>query len=208
MVNGFIIKCIHSVVQTILNSEEEIESLDRAIGDGDHYINIKRGSMAVQSIESELTSLPPDQAFKKIGMTLMTSVGGASGPLFASFFLALAKEITGETNLQQFSKGFTSGVKSIMARGKSKLGDKTMLDVLIPVSEKLQLLANEGCEKQELIKEIDSIAMAGVIATKDMMPSKGRSAGLAERAVGHIDPGAKTCQIIISTVCKELKKIK
>ena len=75
MVNGFIIKCIHSVVQTILNSEAEIESLDRAIGDGDHYINIKRGSMAVQSIESELTSLPPDQAFKKIGMTLMTSVG-------------------------------------------------------------------------------------------------------------------------------------
>ncbi len=205
MVNGFIIKCIHSVVQTILNSEAEIESLDRAIGDGDHYINIKRGSMAVQSIESELTSLPPDQAFKKIGMTLMTSVGGASGPLFASFFLALAKEITGETNLQQFSKGFTSGVKSIMARGKSKLGDKTMLDVLIPVSEKLQLLANEGCEKQELIKEIDSIAMAGVIATKDMMPSKGRSAGLAERAIGHIDPGAKTCQLIISTVCNELK---
>ena len=205
MVNGFIIKCIHSVVQTILNSEEEIESLDRAIGDGDHYINIKRGSMAVQSIESELTSLPPDQAFKKIGMTIMTSVGGASGPLFASFFLALAKEITGETNLQQFSKGFTSGVKSIMDRGKSKLGDKTMLDVLIPVSEKLQLLANEGCEKQELIKEIDSIAMAGVIATKDMMPSKGRSAGLAERAIGHIDPGAKTCQLIISTVCNELK---
>ena len=205
MVNGFIIKCIHSVVQTILNSEAEIESLDRAIGDGDHYINIKRGSMAVQSIESELTSLPPDQAFKKIGMTLMTSVGGASGPLFASFFLALAKEIKGETNLQQFSKGFTSGVKSIMDRGKSKLGDKTMLDVLIPVSEKLQLLANEGCEKQELIKEIDSIAMAGVIATKDMMPSKGRSAGLAERAIGHIDPGAKTCQLIISTVCNELK---
>ena len=205
MVNGFIIKCIHSVVQTILNSEEEIESLDRAIGDGDHYINIKRGSMAVQSIESELTNLPPDHAFKKIGMTLMTSVGGASGPLFASFFLALAKEIKGETNLQQFSKGFTSGVKSIMDRGKSKLGDKTMLDVLIPVSEKLQLLANEGCEKQELIKEIDSIAMAGVIATKDMMPSKGRSAGLAERAIGHIDPGAKTCQLIISTVCNELK---
>jgi phosphoenolpyruvate---glycerone phosphotransferase subunit DhaL len=205
MVNGFIIKCIHSVVQTILNSEAEIESLDRAIGDGDHYINIKRGSMAVQSIESELTNLPPDHAFKKIGMTLMTSVGGASGPLFASFFLALAKEIKGETNLQQFSKGFTSGVKSIMDRGKSKLGDKTMLDVLIPVSEKLQLLANEGCEKQELIKEIDSIAMAGVIATKDMMPSKGRSAGLAERAIGHIDPGAKTCQLIISTVCNELK---
>ena len=135
----------------------------------------------------------------------MASVGGASGPLFASFFLALAKEVSCESNLQQFSKGFTSGVESIMDRGKSKLGDKTMLDVLIPVSKKLESLANERCEKQKLIKEIDLVAMAGVIATKDMMPSKGRSAGLAERAVGHIDPGAKTCQLIISTVCKELK---
>jgi len=205
MTNGFIIKCIDSVAKTILDAEEEIESLDRAIGDGDHYINIKRGSIAVQSIKSELTTLPPDQAFKKIGMTLMASVGGASGPLFASFFLALAKEVSCESNLPQFSKGFTSGVESIMDRGKSKLGDKTMLDVLIPVSKKLESLANERSEKQKLIKEIDLVAMAGVIATKDMMPSKGRSASLAERAVGHIDPGAKTCQLIISTVCKELK---
>ena len=91
MTNGFIIKCIESVVKTILNAEDEIESLDRAIGDGDHYINIKRGSIAVQSTESELATLTPDQAFKKIGMTIMTSVGGASGPLFASFFLSLAK---------------------------------------------------------------------------------------------------------------------
>ena len=205
MANNFIIKCIDSVAKTILDAEEEIESLDRAIGDGDHYINIKRGSIAVQSIKSELTTLPPDQAFKKIGMTLMASVGGASGPLFASFFLALAKEVSCECNLPQFSKGFTSGVESIMDRGKSKLGDKTMLDVLIPVSKKLESLANERSEKQKLIKEIDLVAMAGVIATKDMMPSKGRSASLAERAVGHIDPGAKTCQLIISTVCKELK---
>ena len=205
MTNGFIIKCIDSVAKTILDAEEEIESLDRAIGDGDHYINIKRGSIAVQSIKSELTTLPPDQAFKKIGMTLMASVGGASGPLFASFFLTLAKEVSCESNLPQFSKGFTSGVESIMDRGKSKLGDKTMLDVLIPVSKKLESLANERSEKQKLIKEIDLVAMAGVIATKDMMPSKGRSAGLADRAVGHIDPGAKTCQLIISTVCKELK---
>jgi dihydroxyacetone kinase-like protein len=205
MVNSFIVKCIDSVVQTILNSEEEIESLDRAIGDGDHYINIRRGSLALQSINEELTKLTTGEAFKKIGITIMTSVGGASGPLFASFFLALSKEISDKSSLEQFSKGFTSGVESIMHRGKSKLGDKTMLDVLIPVSEKLESLANEGCEIQKLIKEIDLVAMAGVMATKDMMPSKGRSAGLAERAVGHIDPGAKTCQLIISTVCKELK---
>jgi len=205
MVNSFIVKCIDSVVQTILNSEEEIESLDRAIGDGDHYINIRRGSLALQSINEELTKLTTGEAFKKIGITIMTSVGGASGPLFASFFLALSKEISDKSSLEQFSKGFTSGVESIMDRGKSKLGDKTMLDVLIPVSEKLLSLANEGCDKHKLLKEIDSVAMAGVIATKDMLPSKGRSAALAERAIGHIDPGAKTCQLIINTVCKELK---
>ena len=182
MTNGFIIKCIDSVAKTILDAEEEIEHLDRAIGDGDHYINIKRGSIAVQSIESELTTLPPDQAFKKIGMTLMTSVGGASGPLFASFFLALAKEISGESNLQQFSKGFTSGVESIMDRGKSKLGDKTMLDVLIPVSKKLESLAKEGCEKQKLIKEIDLVAMTGGDGNKRYDAIKRKISGLSRQS--------------------------
>ncbi|MBT3826364.1 MAG: dihydroxyacetone kinase subunit L [Nitrosomonadales bacterium] len=206
MKSDFIIQCIDNITNCIVESESEIESLDRVIGDGDHYINIKRGALAVQSIKGDLNHLTNAEAFKKIGMTIMSSVGGASGPLFASFFLALSKEVSDNDDLHKFSLGFSRGVESIMQRGKSKLGDKTMLDVLIPVSEKLQSLVKDGCEKNIMIKEIDLTAQAGVIATKDLIPAKGRSAGLAERAVGHIDPGAKTCQIIISTICNQLNK--
>ena len=80
-----------------------------------------------------------------------------------------------------------------------------MLDVLIPVSEKLRSLTDAGCEIKEIIKQIDLVAKDGVLSTKKLIPTKGRAAGLADRAVGHIDPGAKTCQLIISTVCDELK---
>ena len=205
MTNGFIIKCIDSVAKTILDAEEEIESLDRAIGDGDHYINIKRGSFALQAIKSDLKGLPIPDTFKKIGMTLMSSIGGASGPLFASFFITFSKHITDGDSLQNFSLAFSHGVESIMQRGKARLGDKTMLDVLIPVSEKLRSLTDAGCEIKEIIKQIDLVAKDGVLSTKKLMPTKGRAAGLGDRAIGHIDPGAKTCQLIISTVCDELK---
>ena len=206
MENDFIIKCIDSVAQCIIDREDEIESLDRAIGDGDHYINIKRGSSALQSIKPELEDMSTREIFKKIGMTLMTSVGGASGPLFASFFLTVSKHTEEDDNLQKFSQAFALGVESIMQRGKSKLGDKTMLDVLIPVSEKLKVLADDSYEIKELTKQIDLVAQASVKATKDLLPTKGRAAGLADRAIGHIDPGAKTCQLIISTICYELNK--
>ena len=205
MRNDSIIKCIDSVAQCFIDSEDEIESLDRAIGDGDHYINIKRGSFALQAIKSDLKGLPIPDTFKKIGMTLMSSIGGASGPLFASFFITFSKHIKDGDSLQNFSLAFSHGVESIMQRGKSKLGDKTMLDVLIPVSEKLRSLTDAGCELNEIIKHIDLVAKDGVLSTKKLMPTKGRAAGLGDRAIGHIDPGAKTCQLIISTVCDELK---
>ena len=104
MENDFIIKCIDSVAQCIIDREDEIESLDRAIGDGDHYINIKRGSSALQSIKPELEDMPTNEIFKKIGMTLMTSVGGASGPLFASFFLSVSKHIEEGDNVQKLDE--------------------------------------------------------------------------------------------------------
>ena len=205
MRNDSIIKCIDSVAQCFIDSEDEIESLDRAIGDGDHYINIKRGSFALQAIKSDLKGLPIPDTFKKIGMTLMSSIGGASGPLFASFFITFSKHIKDGDSLQNFSLAFSHGVESIIQRGKAKLGDKTMLDVLIPVSEKLRSLTDAGCELNEIIKHIDLVAKDGVLSTKKLMPTKGRAAGLGDRAIGHIDPGAKTCQLIVSTVCDELK---
>ena len=130
---SFLIRCINEVHDLIIKNEKEIESLDRAIGDGDHFINLKRGCIAVQSINDELLSLTNSQIFQKIGMKILSTVGGASGPLFATFFLEVAKTIKdSEDELYNFCEGFNQAVNAIKQRGKSDIGQKTMLDVLMP----------------------------------------------------------------------------
>lgn len=205
---NFIIKCIDEVNHTIIINEKEIESLDRAIGDGDHFINLKRGSIAIQSMKDELLTLNNSQIFQKIGMKILSTVGGASGPLFATFFLEISKTLKNNDNeSHNFYEGFSQAVSAIKHRGKSDIGQKTMLDVLIPVAETFKSNIEDKVDRQKLIDAIDAAAHKGVLATKDLIPSKGRSAGLGERAVGHIDPGAKSCQLMISSVCKILRAV-
>ena len=205
---SFLIKCIDEVHNVIIKNEKEIESLDRAIGDGDHFINLKRGCIAVQSINDELLSLTNSQIFQKIGMKILSTVGGASGPLFATFFLEVAKIIKdSEDELYNFYEGFNQAVNAIKQRGKSDIGQKTMLDVLIPVAVIFKSNIKYNIDRQKILDAINAEAHKGVLATKDLIPTKGRAAGLGERAVGHIDPGAKSCQLMINAVCKVLKDI-
>ena len=205
---SFLIKCIDEVHNVIIKNEKEIESLDRAIGDGDHFINLKRGCIAVQSINDELLSLTNSQIFQKIGMKILSTVGGASGPLFATFFLEIAKTIKdSEDELYNFYEGFNQAVNAIKQRGKSDIGQKTMLDVLIPVAVIFKSNIKYNIDRQKILDAINAEAHKGVLATKDLIPTKGRAAGLGERAVGHIDPGAKSCQLMINAVCKVLKDI-
>lgn len=204
----FLVKCIDKVNDVIIKNEKEIESLDRAIGDGDHFINLKRGCNAIQSINDELLPLNNSQIFQRIGMKILSTVGGASGPLFATFFLEISKTIKdSEDELHNFCEGFNQAVNAIKKRGKSDIGQKTMLDVLIPVAETLKTNSGNDVDRQKLLEAIDSEAHKGVLTTKDLIPTKGRAAGLGERAVGHIDPGAKSCQLIINAICILLKEI-
>lgn len=204
----FLVKCIDKVNDVIIKNEKEIESLDRAIGDGDHFINLKRGCNAIQSINDELLPLNNSQIFQRIGMKILSTVGGASGPLFATFFLEISKTIKdSEDELHNFCEGFNQAVNAIKKRGKSDIGQKTMLDVLIPVAETLKTNSGNDVDRQKLLEAIDSEALKGVLTTKDLIPTKGRAAGLGERAVGHIDPGAKSCQLIINAICILLKEI-
>jgi dihydroxyacetone kinase-like protein len=122
---NFIIKCIDEVNHTIIINEKEIESLDRAIGDGDHFINLKRGSIAIQSMKDELLTLNNSQIFQKIGMKILSTVGGASGPLFATFFLEISKTLKDNDNeSHNFYEGFSQAVSAIKHRGKSDIGQK------------------------------------------------------------------------------------
>ncbi|HZV61350.1 MAG TPA: dihydroxyacetone kinase subunit DhaL [Methylophilaceae bacterium] len=198
-----ILKAAEAVQQAIEAHESELESLDRAIGDGDHFINMKRGSTTVVDMQSELASLAPDAALNKIAMKLLSTIGGASGPLIASFFMAMAKaeKENGTDTPLKMANAFTAGVEAIKLRGKSDIGEKTMLDVLIPVAQKFTELASQNAEPLAIYAALKAEAEKGMLSTKDMIATKGRSAFLGERAKGHIDPGAKSCQVIINTVC-------
>ena len=203
MKTSLILSAAIAIRDIILSHESELESLDRAIGDGDHYINMKRGANAIVEMQSELALLAPDIALNKIGLKLLSTIGGASGPLLASFFMGMAKSIkeNSDESLHTYAAAFTAGVDVIRQRGKADLGEKTMLDVLIPVANQFTALAAENADIKEICTKLMDTAQQGMLATKDLIATKGRAAGLGERAIGHIDPGAKSCQLMINTVC-------
>jgi dihydroxyacetone kinase-like protein len=206
MQTAFILKAIAAIHQAILANEAQIESLDREIGDGDHYINMKRGCASIASMHDELAMLSPDAALNKIGMKLLSTIGGASGPLFASFFISMGKILkeNGDADTAHIAAAFAAGVQAVMQRGKADLGEKTMLDVLIPVSRKFTTLAVQNTDIKTLASTIKAEAEKSMLATKNMIATKGRAAGLGERTVGHIDAGAKSCQVMIEAVCNLL----
>jgi len=206
MNSSFILSAAAAIQDAILNHESELESLDRAIGDGDHYINMKRGAQTIADMRSELATLTADAALQKIGMKLLSTIGGASGPLLASFFMGMAKIIKekGDASISTYAQAFAAGVDTIRQRGKADLGEKTMLDVLIPVAKQFTALAAQNASVKDIALALTRTAEQGMLATKDLIATKGRAAGLGERAIGHIDPGAKSCQVMIEAVCKLL----
>ena len=204
MHTAFILDAAKAIQQSILDNEAALESLDRAIGDGDHYINMKRGAQAIVGMQEELASLNTALALNKIGLKLLSTLGGASGPLLASFFMSMAKQWPAAENANPLSiaLAFDAGVQAIMLRGKADLGEKTMLDVLIPVSQQFKQLAEKNQSKAYICSALIESAEQGLINTRDLIASKGRAVGLGERAIGHLDPGAKSCQLMITAVCQ------
>jgi dihydroxyacetone kinase-like protein len=203
MNTDLIIESLAAVRRAILDNEAHIESLDRAIGDGDHFVNVRRGCEALVALSPDLHDASPSVALQKIGLKLLGTIGGASGPLISSFCIAMGKALGGiaEPDRRQFAVAFTAGVEAIKARGKADVGEKTMLDVLIPASRLLARLADEGVALQELCAQMKDEAQRNMLATKDMIATKGRAYFLGERALGHIDPGSKTCEVAIAAVC-------
>ena len=203
MKTSFVLSSAQAIQMAILANESTLESLDRAIGDGDHYINMKRGSQAIVEMQNELATLSADAALQKIGLKLLSTIGGASGPLLASFCMSMAKSLkeNGDDHVLKVATAFAAGVDAIRQRGKADIGEKTMLDVLIPVANTFQSLATQNADPAKICSTLLLTAEQGMQATKDLIATKGRAAGLGERAIGHIDPGAKSCQLMIEAVC-------
>jgi phosphoenolpyruvate---glycerone phosphotransferase subunit DhaL len=213
MKTSFILSAALAIRDAIIANEASIESLDRAIGDGDHYINMKRGSEAAADMYHELLTLPPDEALLKMGNKQLSTIGGASGPLFASILMGMAKfnkehhpQINDTNRNLEMAATFAYGVQSMMMRGKANVGEKTMLDVLVPVSTTFTIAAAQGKSVAEICRAVKDAADKGLEYTRDLVATKGRAAGLGERSKGHLDPGAKSCQVMINTVCDLLLK--
>jgi len=194
-------RLILAIADTIEKNAEEITALDQAIGDGDHVVNLQRGIHALAAQSAELSQLDWVTAWQKIGMTLMSTVGGASGSLYGTLFITLSKSAREKSlNPQTFAEVFTQGVESVKQRGKADAGEKTMLDVLIPVAEFLKKSAADSMPLAEVLENINAVAVAGMESTRDMLATKGRASFLGERTRGHIDAGAKTMQLMISAM--------
>ena len=195
---------LQNIKKTIDNNKDEIEKLDQEIGDGDHIFNIQRGIKESLNLQDELSNHTPNEVFKKIGMKIMTTVGGSSGALFATLLIGMSKKFNGELSDQQNIAGmFSEGVEAMKNRGKADIGEKTMLDVFIPVSNELQKLSYQD-DTKKLAEKIKNIATKGMLSTKDLIATKGRASFLGERAKGHIDPGARSSQLAIEAICNTI----
>ncbi len=175
--------------------------LDQAIGDGDHVSNLQRGLQALNAQSEAFGLLDWTAAFQRMGMTIMSSVGGASGSLYGTLFIALSKNLPHQQPTKaEFAEAFFKAVEAVKARGKADKGEKTMLDVLIPVAD--VLVSDTGAE--DLYVRIKRTAELSAESTKDMIATKGRAAFLGERSIGHLDAGAKSSQLMIGAIVDAL----
>ena len=193
---------IVAAAEQIIASAPELTALDRAIGDGDHGINMKRGFEAVLGKIDAIAAQPLGEAVSTVGRTLVMTVGGASGPLYGSFFMAVGKAITDGRRLpEDLADVFASGVDAVSSRGRSKAGEKTMLDVLVPVLETLRLHAGSP----DLMLCVRRTATEAAERTAPMLATKGRASYLGARSIGHIDPGARSSCVLVHAICTTLE---
>jgi dihydroxyacetone kinase-like protein len=188
-------RLIKTAAERVIAHAEELTALDQAIGDGDHGINMKRGLEAVLADLDKLAEKPLGEALKAAGMHLVTKVGGASGPLYGTLFMSFGKGLADIPDRAQLAGAFRGAVDAVKARGKSDFGMKTMLDVLGPVAETIEA-GGDG-----LPAALRQRAAEAVAATKPLQAIRGRASFLGERSKGHIDPGARSSQLMVEAVC-------
>jgi phosphoenolpyruvate---glycerone phosphotransferase subunit DhaL len=185
---------IETVARRVIASAEELTDLDRAIGDGDHGINMQRGFEAVLTQLDQLAAQRLGNALKGVGTTLVLKVGGASGPLYGTLFMALGKALPDDVTREQLADALALALDAVKARGKSDIGQKTMLDVLGPV---LAVLREGG---DDLPARLRATAAAAASATVPMKAIRGRASFLGERSIGHMDPGARSSALMVEAV--------
>jgi dihydroxyacetone kinase-like protein len=190
---------VHAYAAAIAENRAELVRLDTAIGDGDHGTNMDRGMRkAVEKVDGtegeDIGAL-----LKAVGMALVSSVGGAAGPLYGTLFLQMGTASAGreELDLDGWTAALESAVKGVQARGKAEPGDKTMVDALVPALEALRAAAGDGSGLADALRRSADAAEEGMRATIPLEARRGRASYLGPRSVGHQDPGATSAQLLL-----------
>lgn len=183
----------------IAEHEAELTELDAAIGDADHGTNMARGMRSVGALLDDQTFATLDVLAKKVGMALVSSVGGASGPLYGTFWLRFAHPLAGltEADATQLGDALRAGVDGVRHRGKAEAGDKTMVDALLPALEAYDAARAAGADLAEALARAADAADVGCAATVPLVARKGRASYLGERSAGHQDPGATSAALLL-----------
>lgn len=190
-------RLVRALAGSVIEHADELTGLDQAIGDGDHGLNMKRGFEAVLAALPGLADKSLPEMLKAIGMTLVMKVGGASGPLMGTFFMELGKALPEQPSRADLLAATEKAIDAVKARGRSEAGQKTLLDVLVPVHA---VLAGGGDAKA-----IATEAAQAADRTTPMLAIRGRASFLGERSIGHMDPGSRSASLLIGAAVETLE---
>jgi phosphoenolpyruvate---glycerone phosphotransferase subunit DhaL len=197
-----VLRWLQNCADTFDAHKDELTQLDAAIGDADHGANMARGFTAVKGKLGELQGKDVGAIFKTVAMTLISTVGGASGPLYGTFFLQAANGAAGKNELtpQEVAAVFSAGLQGLIQRGKAAVGEKTMVDALVPAMEALKPSENDSLAG--ILDRAVAAAKKGADSTVPLVAKKGRASYLGERSAGHLDPGAASSVLLLESLQK------
>jgi dihydroxyacetone kinase-like protein len=202
-----LVKSIYKMADVIEANKEYLTELDSPIGDADHGFNMTKGFKMIRAKLEDVENEDCGTILKTVAMTLISTVGGASGPLYGTAFLKAAGVVQGKHEIghDDLVKMFDEAIQGIVMRGKAKIGDKTMLDALYPALEALKLSLDNGDSTAEAFTKAQAAALEGVEFTKTIIAKKGRASYLGERSLGHQDPGATSSWLLLGAIVDTLE---
>jgi dihydroxyacetone kinase-like protein len=192
---------VQAYASTIAENKEQLTKLDSAIGDADHGINMDRGMKAALVKLDGFEGGDVGSLLKAIGMTLVSTVGGAGGPLYGTLFLQMGTATAGKSELgpDDWRAALEAGLAGVQMRGKAEPGDKTMVDALMPGKDALAQALAEGADFDDALRRSAAAAEEGMRATVPLVAKKGRASYLGDRSAGHQDPGATSTYLLLKT---------
>jgi dihydroxyacetone kinase-like protein len=199
-----IVAWVRRFAAVVAENKPYLTELDSAIGDADHGINMDRGFSAVVGKLDGIAGGDIGQTLRTVGTTLVSTVGGASGPLYGMFFMQMGGAVAGKDSLtaEEFATAFEAGLGGVLRIGKAEPGDKTMVDALIPARDALRAAIADGASAGDAVSRMADAAEQGMLATVPLVARKGRASYLGERSAGHQDPGATSTHFLLRSAAE------